>query len=317
MLGYVVIFFLWATSSLAFALPPSLIDSIKAAPGEIDKNRIYEPNPPATHSALLVLEYFDEDHQKPVEHEVTLELYGTVVPKTVENFAMLGKGVRVRYETTPEGQYELISYKGTLFHHVEPGKLIQGGDLFKDHIPFSIHGGGNWPVENFDLKHDRPGRLSMANDGPEAQNSQFFITTGLEPETELDGKTVVFGQVVAGLDKLIKKIQHVPIDSEGKPVHDIKLKYVLVYDLVLTDSKSMHSAYLQELEDYKNGDFSKGITMANTFAEGLEEEKELEDIKFNDLHHPFTKILVGLLVLLLVYVVVRGRKASKLIRRRI
>ncbi|AQZ13746.1 CPR4 (YCR069W) and CPR8 (YNR028W) [Zygosaccharomyces parabailii] len=316
MFAKVILFWLWASLSLAFALPPVIVGSTKTTPGQVDKDRFYEPNPPTTHNVLIVLEYFDEDQQKLVEQEMILELYGTVAPKTVKNFAMLGKGIRVHYEGAEEGQVETVSYKDSLFHHLIPGKLIQGGEIVVNNIPFSIYN-GNWNVENFDLKHDRPGRLSMANDGPEAQNSQFFITTGLEPEQELDGKYVVFGQVVAGLDKLIQKIQYVPVDGEGKPEHDIKLKYVLVYESVLADSKAMHSTYLQDLEDYKNGDVTKGITMASTFAEGREEEKELNDIKFNDLHHPLAKVLIGVLVLLIVYVMARGRKASKLIRRRI
>lgn len=291
-----------------------LMDLTKPGPGQIDESKVYEPNPPATNSVLMVLEYFDEDQGKLVEHEMTLELYGTVAPKTVRNFQSLARGVKIHYEGRPDDEFRGISYKDTLFHRVEPGKLIQGGDILEDHIPFSIYG-RSWPVENFDLKHDRPGRLCMANEGPEDQNSQFFITTGLEGEPAFNGKYVVFGQVVAGLEKLIQKIQYVSLGEGGKPAHDIKLKYILVWDLALMDNMAQHNAYLQKLEEYRNGDPSKGVTMGLTFAEGKEEEKQLDEMMFNELHHPLVKVLIGVSVLLLVYLVVKNRRTSRFIRR--
>ncbi|CAR27861.1 ZYRO0D08294p [Zygosaccharomyces rouxii] len=310
------IFFLWIWASMALgrAVPPVLADLSKPKLDQIDRSKVYEPNPPATNSVLMVLEYFDEDQGKPVEHEMTMELYGTVAPKTTRNFQSLARGVKIRYDGQSEEQFQQVSYKDTLFHHVEPGKLIQGGDILEDHIPFSIYG-NSWPAENFDLKHDRPGRLCMANNGPEDQNSQFFITTGMQGEPDFDGKYVVFGQVVAGLDKLIQKIQYTPLGVGGKPIHNVKLKYVLAYDLAIMDNVAQHNAYLKKLEDYRNGDVSKGVTMGLTLAEGEKEEKQLNDIMFNDLHHPLTKVLIGVFVLLLVYLVVRHKRVPKALRR--
>lgn len=75
--------------------------------------------------------------------------------------------------------------------------------------------------ENFDLKHDKIGRLSMANSGPDSNGSQFFITTSI---TEwLDGKHVVFGQVVEGLDLVLNKIQTVKTGKHDKPEQDLRI----------------------------------------------------------------------------------------------
>lgn len=315
MIAGIVFLWVWASVVVGVALPPVLMDLAKGKSGQIDKDKVYEPNPPPTNSVLMVLEYYDEKEGKNVDHEMTLELYGTVAPKTAANFRTLARGVKLHYEGQPEGQAEEVSYKETLFHHIEPGKLVQGGDILQDHEPFSIYG-DSWSAENFELKHDRPGRLSMANNGPEDQNSQFFITTGLGGEPEFDERYTVFGQVVAGLDKLISKVQHAPLNKEGKPVHDIKLKYILVWDLALMDNVAQHNVYLKKLEDFRNGDVSKGITMGLTFAEGQQEEKELDEIMFNDLHHPLTKVLIAMFVLLLVYFVVKSRRMSEITRRR-
>lgn len=305
---------IWASIVLGRVLPSVLVDLAKPEPGRIDESKIYEPNPPATNTVLIVLEYFDEHQKKLVEHEMTLELYGTVAPKTVRNFHSLARGVKIHYDGKPENEVHAVSYKDTLFHYIKPGTLIQGGDILENHIPFSIYG-RQWPVESFDLKHDRPGRLCMANDGPENQNSQFFITTGLEGEPAFNGKYVVFGQVVAGLEKLIQKIQYVSLSGEGKPVNNIKIKHILVWDLALIDNNAQHEAYLKKLEEFRKGNLKKGVTMGLTFAEGKEEEKQLDEVMFNELHHPLTKVLIGIFVLLAVYFMVKNRRTLKPVRR--
>ncbi|KAF2118582.1 putative peptidyl-prolyl cis-trans isomerase [Lophiotrema nucula] len=147
---------------------------------------------------------------------IKMELFKDVVPKTTENFRQFCTGETKNSQGRPQG------YKGSKFHRVIKDFMIQGGDFINGNGTGSrtIYGVNKFDDENFKLKLDRPGLLAMANSGPNTNGCQFFITCAATPH--LNGKHVVFGQVVDGLD-VITKIENTRTNSQDKPIQDVAI----------------------------------------------------------------------------------------------
>jgi peptidylprolyl isomerase len=159
--------------------------------------------------------FFDVAIGRAAPRKITFELYNDVVPKTAENFRALCTGEKGMGKSGKP-----LHYKGSILHRIIPQFMCQGGDF--------THGTGiggesiygmKFPDENFKYRHDKPGLLSMANAGPGTNGSQFFITTVKTPW--LDGKHVVFGQVVEGMD-VVKDMEAVGTQS-GTPRDKVQI----------------------------------------------------------------------------------------------
>ena len=158
------------------------------------------------------------------EGTITVKLFPEEAPITVANFIELATGKR---EWTHPGTGKKSSdplYNGTIFHRVIPNFMIQGGDptgtgmggpgyRFQDETKGSPH------------KFDKPGKLAMANSGPNTNGCQIFITTAATPW--LTGNHTIFGEVVEG-QEIATKITAVPRNHQDKPLKPIVLESVVI-----------------------------------------------------------------------------------------
>jgi cyclophilin family peptidyl-prolyl cis-trans isomerase len=176
-----------------------------------DGNKNVELVKPINYEDVGSQPYFDINIGDTYIGKIIFQLFDEDVPKTCKNFRYLCS-TGILNKNKP-------SYQDTSFHRVIKDFMVQGGDITRGDGTggYSIYG-EQFDDENFNLTHNQPGMLSMANSGPNTNNSQFFIT--LKKTPWLDNKHVVFGIIISGFD-IIKKIESYETDEKDKPIQDI------------------------------------------------------------------------------------------------
>jgi peptidyl-prolyl cis-trans isomerase A (cyclophilin A) len=154
--------------------------------------------------------------------DITCTLFPDKAPMTVENFIGLAEGKK-EWKNPVSGAKKTNTplYDGTIFHRVIPNFMIQGGDPAGNGTGDP---GYKFKDEFSDLRFDQPGRLAMANSGPNTNGSQFFITE--VPVPHLNNRHTIFGQC-APVD-LIQKIARVPRDSNDKPLKPVRIQHIKI-----------------------------------------------------------------------------------------
>ena len=158
------------------------------------------------------------------EGTIVCRLFEKEAPVTVKNFTDLAEGKRDWKDNVSGKGGSGPLYSGTIFHRVIPKFMVQGGDpsgtgmggpgyKFQDETKGSPH------------SFDQPGKLAMANSGPNTNGSQFFITVA--PTSWLTGKHTIFGEVIEGQD-LINKISNVQRNPQDRPLKDVVLQSITI-----------------------------------------------------------------------------------------
>jgi cyclophilin family peptidyl-prolyl cis-trans isomerase len=157
---------------------------------------------------------------------IACELFPDKAPKTVANFIGLANGTKEwKHPFTGQEMKGTPLYDNTTFHRVIPNFMIQGGD--------PIGNGTGDPGYRFedefspDLRFDRPGRLAMANSGPNTNGSQFFITE--VPTPHLNDRHTIFGQCDQASTDLVTKIARVATDPRNnKPLEPVTIRHIQI-----------------------------------------------------------------------------------------
>ncbi|GAA6063124.1 hypothetical protein JCM10212_002327 [Sporobolomyces blumeae] len=216
---------------------------------------------------------------------VIMELFADVAPKTAENFRALCTGEKgVGQSGKP------LHYKGSKFHRIIKGFMCQGGDFTAGNGTGgeSIYG-EKFEDENFELKHEKPFMLSMANAGPGTNGSQFFITT--VPTPHLDGKHVVFGKVTHGRS-VVRLMEDAPTTS------DTPTEVILIKDCgQLADGETgiIEDEFADGYEEYPSDDEHEVDNAEVTFKIANEVKEKGTDLfkkgNFEQAQKKYTKAL--------------------------
>jgi peptidyl-prolyl cis-trans isomerase A (cyclophilin A) len=152
---------------------------------------------------------------------ITCELFPDKAPMTVDNFVGLATGTKEWRNPASHAKMHKPLYDGTIFHRVISGFMIQGGDPLGNGTGDP---GYKFKDEFSTLRFDQPGRLAMANSGPNTNGSQFFITDA--PTPHLNNRHTIFGQCTPM--SVISAIGRTPTDPNDKPFKPVKIIHVSI-----------------------------------------------------------------------------------------
>merc|ERR1712216_25607 len=175
-----------------------------------------EPPPPEHDLSQLPRVYLDISVGDAPSIRMEFALYTDSTPRTAENFGALCTG-----EKLSESSGKPLHYKGSIFHRIVRGLLVQGGDFtYADGTGGESIYGRRFQDENFLDRHTRRGLLSMANNGINTNSSQFWVSLDAVPFC--DKKHVVFGEVVSGAE-FLDVLEALEVDEEARPLVEVKI----------------------------------------------------------------------------------------------
>lgn len=210
--------------------------------------------------------YFDVTANNEPKGRIVFKLYDDIVPKTTENFRALCTG-----EKGESSLGHKLHYKGSTFHRVIKNFMCQGGDFTNgDGTGGESIYGEKFEDENFQLNHDKPFLLSMANAGPGTNGSQFFITT--VPTPHLNGKHVVFGEVIQG-KSVVRQLERCEKGANDRPKED----------WVIADCGELPKDYEPEqstVADDGTGDIYEAVLADDDKVDVSKPETVFEAVKF-------------------------------------
>jgi peptidyl-prolyl cis-trans isomerase A (cyclophilin A) len=216
---------LYSVLTAAFAVSPALAQQSTATP-PAQKPAVDDlPDAPTATAAVLTVPNGPTVVMDTSMGRITCQFFQRQAPNAVANFIGLATGAKDWTDPkTHKVQHNKPLYDGTTFHRVIPEFMIQGGD--------PIGTGMGDPGYAFDdeidpnLNFDRPGRLAMANSGPNTNGSQFFITE--QAYDTLNQHYTLFGQCDDASVEVVKAIARVPRDSDDKPTTPVTLDKVTI-----------------------------------------------------------------------------------------
>lgn len=287
-----------------FVISPLLVNGAAIEGNDLfklDTNKVYPPDPPSSVHVLMGFKYYDEVLQRENVVDFTLALFNTLTPKATKNFQMMSSGFKVVTDPNHPEQMIFVTYKNTPVYKLIPGVQLEAGIIFPE-FPFCIYG-QKFEDESFALKHDRPGRVSLVSTGPDSNESKFIIGLDANGAPEKNGKNVVFGQVVSGLEDLINAMNHVKSDPNNNyyPSKPIIIYYSIVDALKISNIDELARQWEKDLKLFEQGDLSKGFK----FKTKKTEAQSSNNVEYNQINHPVSKIIVLFVLLAVFYILMK------------